>query len=530
MKARIGSLLLLFWSVCLRVAQAWTLKRLVVPNRLLRRTTASSTASRVQPAPEFSDFPKRRFLGVMPHIASDPVATIQAHYDYCREHALPGIEMDIGILGRMTCLVDSAAIQAVMEDRSNVMYRSALDRRAVGLLTGQGVLLTDGPDHTRKRRLIMPTLGDSFSLNSFVEIMNDAAKDSVESLRSDNNAKSVSFDVMDTMSSMAMRIVSACLFSTDVTEDSTATGDNQSASAVLMHEITDCLDHVIYVSRHPFAAPLWVPTRRNRQFRKSRRRLDDLVQRLIDHGRARTEESSDLLSMLLQARFEDDSAKGLTDKELRDEVMTLFLAGHETTAVALSWTFWFLSAPEMRSYQELIAAEADQVEKLGGYTPKILQDPEVLKHTRAALCEALRLRGPSWAVDRQVQKATVLPGDIAVRKGELLLIAPLMIQTDEQYFVDAGEFQPDRFLTKGPNDRGDIWDGPFSRSVYMPFGAGRKRCVGYKLAQWEMLVIVSTFMKAFRVRQDASAADELEMVPGITLRPQEGFELTLDGC
>lgn len=475
-------------------------------------------------APKFADFPSIPLLGVVRQIDKDAIGCLGAHVDYARSKHLPAVGVPLGVLGTIYLLLEPKAIQSVMEDRSDIMYKSDLDRRGVGLMTGKGILLTDGPAHTRKRRIVLPALSESSSLDYFLSVMVNCTNDVIEELRQqeESSNSTTSFDVLETMSALAMRIVSLCLFSTDVVK-----------SGKLGSDIVECLNHVVYVSRHPFAPPQWIPTRRNRQFKKAKQNLDDLCQRLINVGRTRLKNAttkdtpSDLLTMLLQARYEDDESKGLNDQELKDEVLTLFLAGHETTANALAWTCWFLSAPDFEQYQRLMAHEGQQVETVNGYSPGILQDYDMLKYTRGAICEALRLRGPSWAIDREVQADVDLPGDLHFRKGDLLLLAPFFQHLDSEVFgLDYLEFKPQRFIEKNPAKGKDIWDGPFPRNVYMPFGAGRKRCVGFRLAQWEMLVVMSTLMKNFRLRRPVDG--EIDMIPGITLRPEEGFRLTLE--
>lgn len=385
------------------------------------------------------------------------------------------------------------------------------------MLTGRGVLLSDGPDHTRKRRLILPSLKNTNSLEKFVSIMEESAEDGARGLFQDPGGN-LAFDVNELVFALAIQIVSLCLFSTDCTSED------------IVENIDRCLDHVVYVSRNPFALPKWVPTRRNRRFRKSIKALDSMVLGLIEKGRQRStsdEGGDDLLSMLVAARYEGDASSGLTDKELRDEIMTLFLAGHETTAITLAWTLWYLSAPENQHWQERIAEEALRVQnEMGGYSPALLEDREALRNTRAVLCEALRLRPPSWAVDRQSMKSTVLPKGVKVKRGDILLFSSFPMHQDPSYFGDdADEFNPSRFLTDDAATSTDLWDGPFSRNVYMPFGAGRKRCIGYRFAQWEMLVILSVLMRECHIlRPSSGGTDELKWVSGITLRTED-FEL-----
>lgn len=509
----------------------------------LTRLNGAAAGSSLGDAPDFEGMKKKRFLGVIGHMRENAYEVCERHAKYCYENDLPGVVMDIGVLGKLLYIVEPSAVQYIMEDRPDIFYKSALDRRGVGLLTGRGVLLSDGADHTRKRRLILPNF-DSRSLSGFIKVMEEST---VELLFSQNMLKHsrigvsetshkgaiTTIDTLKTMQSLAMKIVAKCLFSQDIS--------NQGS---ISEQIDVCLEHVVYVSRHPFAFPKWIPTRRNRRFRRALKTLDSIVSQFIDATKERISSdfnqqgssegidgrqerhSPDLLEMLLAARYDDGDGSNmgaLTDEELRDEVMTLFLAGHDTTALALSWTLWFLSDPKHQVWCDRIRDEYNQVQQKGGFDIGVLQDPEAMKYTRAVLCESLRCRSPSWAIDREVQQDTVLPGNIQVRKKDLILVSAAIMHRNPKYFEHPDEWLPERFLEWSSSDP---WDGPFSRSVYMPFGNGRKRCIGWRFAQWEMLIILSTIVDNVSIHR-MPGQKELQVNAEITLRPEEGYQLRL---
>eukprot|EP00957_Ditylum_brightwellii_P180931 13784519-Ditylum_brightwellii.AAC.1 len=342
-------------------------------------------------------------------------------------------------------------------------------------------------------------------------------------------------DVIKSTQSVAMKIVAKCLFSEDITE-----------GREISDKIDICIEHVIYVIRRPLNLPVWFPTRRNRRFRKALKVLDDKIAAFTKNAKDRQQKTqknndnersktADLLEMLLAARYEDEKDKtnkdsgkgggaGLSSSELRDEIMTLFLAGHDTTALALSWTLWFISDPKHSVWVDRIREEYDQIKATGGFNMRALQDPEAMKYTRAVLCESLRCRPPAYAADREVQEDTILPGGIQLKRKDLILIAPICMHQSTKHFDDPKEWCPERFLEWKSNDP---WDGPFSRSVYMPFGSGRKRCIGWRFAQWEMLVILSTLMKHVDIRR-MPGQHEIKSTAVVTLRPEEGFQLNLE--
>jgi cytochrome P450 len=526
----------------------------------------------------------------------DAAQTLLVHADYCRQHNLPGVEMKAGIIGSFQLLVDPELVEQVLTDKSStsrptttsnnnnnnnnnnsnnlyregIFYKSALDRRGVGLLTGRGSLLTDGPDHTRKRRLVVPSLNDKSNLQTFLEIMESVsleyAQDFTQQIITTAKANSTTgssnalkVNIGESMSAIAMKIVGLALFSQDVVD------------GAIYQDISTCLEHVIYVTRHPLTLPKWIPTRRNRRFRRALQRLDDLVYSFIAAGQAQAEAEAErqhsdttstkrskknLLNMLLAARYEakendnDTSKLKLSDKELRDEIMTLFLAGHETTAITLCWTLWFLSDPQHAHWQDRIAQEyqaavGDNIDTTAsdiiktGYTPALVEDATALETTRAVLCEALRLRTPTYAVDREVQQdvdVTINNGTQTIhwKKKDLLLISPLVMHMDPSVFPNPETFDPTRFiLNRFDDDKTarapgqDLWEGPFSRREYLPFGAGRKRCIGYKFAQWELLVILGTLLSQFRVSRPKGVTS-VAWEAGVTLRPHRDLELLFE--
>ncbi|CAJ1936313.1 unnamed protein product [Cylindrotheca closterium] len=489
-------------------------------------TDTSSIPTRLPKAPKLDKLEYHPLIGILKHFQKDTAEALLELANYCRENDLPGVRLSAGIAGTFELITDPKLVEFVLSDKGQpnykegIFYKSALDRRGVGLLAGQGSLLSDGPDHTRKRRLILPGM-DRSSLEGFLEIMETVSMEYSQSLTSNSTSTSTTQNVGELLSAIAMKIVGLALFSTNVVEKS------------IYNDIVVCLEHVVWYTRHPLAAPMWIPTRRNRKFRKALKRLDDLVYSLIENGQRQMQGSkegglgskNDLLSMLLQARYDDGGGSKLDDKELRDEIMTLFLAGHETTAITLCWSLWYLGDPKHEHWQDIIVEEYDRIQNETGYTPGVVEDPEALKNTRSVLCEALRLRTPSYAFDREVQQKIIAPGNILWKRKALLMLSPLAMHLDPRYFDNPEEFDPSRFLEY--KEGKDLWDGPYDRSVYLPFGAGRKRCIGYKFAQWESLVILGTLLKHVKVKRPEGATS-VEWEPGVTLRPDRDLELVFE--
>jgi cytochrome P450 len=256
--------------------------------------------------------------------------------------------------------------------------------------------------------------------------------------------------------------------------------------------------------------PLWVPTRSNRRFGKVIDEMDVLLYRLIGERRATGGPRDDLLSMLLEAR--DDAGDGMSDRQLRDELMTFFLAGHETTALVLSWTWYLLSQhPEAR---ERLEHELDTV--LAGRPPALADLPR-LPFADQVLKESMRLYPPSWALTRRVVE-DVGVGGYTLAKGSVILASQWAMHRDARYFPEPLRFVPERWA-----------DGELTRRLpryaYFPFGGGPRICIGASFAQMEALAVLATVAQHLRLAVVPGARIELQ--PSLTLRPKHGLPMTV---
>jgi cytochrome P450 len=267
-----------------------------------------------------------------------------------------------------------------------------------------------------------------------------------------------------------------------------------------------------YVDRYAetmFRVPLGLPTPANLRFRRARAAVDGLVQRIVDARRRDGTRSDDLLSMLLDAR-DAETGEGMSDRQLRDEIMTLVLAGHETTAVALSWTFDLLSrhpAVARRLY-----AEVDDV--LAGRAPAV-EDLPNLTYTTWVILESMRLYPPVWEFDRQAVADDVIDG-YPVPAGSMVGVCPFALHRDPRHWVNPEGFEPERFAPERVASR--------SKYVYLPFGAGPRLCIGNAFAMMEMQLVIA--MVAQRFRLDLVPGHPTECDPVVTLRPRGGVRVT----
>jgi len=251
-----------------------------------------------------------------------------------------------------------------------------------------------------------------------------------------------------------------------------------------------------------------VPTPANLKARRAIRRLDAIVGRIIAERRAGGEDRGDLLSMLVAAQDADDGTR-MTPRQLRDEVMTLFLAGHETTAVTLSWA-WYLLAQHPEATARL---EAELREVLGGRAPGVADLPR-LTYTAGVVSESLRLFPPAYALGRQAVVTTEL-GGYPVARGEIVLAPAWVIHRDRRWFDKPDEFLPER------------WDGDLAkrlpRFAYFPFGGGPRQCIGSAFALMEATLILAAV--AQRVHLALVPGQRITPTPYVTLRPEPGLQM-----
>ncbi|MDT5268578.1 MAG: hypothetical protein QOH49_764, partial [Acidobacteriota bacterium] len=254
-----------------------------------------------------------------------------------------------------------------------------------------------------------------------------------------------------------------------------------------------------------------LPTPAHLRFNRDVRKIDRFVYRLIEERRASREDTGDLLSMLLRAHDEDGS--GMTDRQLRDELMTIFLAGHETTALALTWA-WYLLAQNPEAEAKL-AAELDEV--LDGRAPTV-EDLPRLRYADWVVRESMRLYPPAWAVGRECVRECEVGGQ-RVSKGMQVFGFQWVIQRDPRWFTDPLAFRPERW--------GEESVTRLPKYAYFPFGGGPRLCIGNYFATMEAVLILSTIAQRFRLR--LVPGREVEVFPALSLRPKRGVMVELEG-
>lgn len=380
----------------------------------------------------------------------------------------------------------------VAQQRSFVKGR-ALDMTKV--LLGDGLLTSEGAHHLRQRRLIQPSFHKD-RLASYGAAMIDLA-DRMQRGWIANE----SLDIHAHMMRVTLAIAARTLFDADVEGD--------------VNDVAETLELSLRMFNHailPMGALLeYVPMPWIRRLHRSRRRLDVLIHRLIEERRADVTDRGDLLSMLIATRDDEGDHTGMTDKQLRDELVTLMLAAHETTANAMTWTWYLLSQnpdAEAKLHEEL-----DRV--LAGRTPTPADLPK-LTYARQVMAESMRIFPPAWAIGRRATEDVEI-GGYTIRKGTAVLACQYFVHRDPRWWPEPDRFRPERWAEAAP-------DRP--KFAYFPFGAGTRICVGEQFAWMEGTLLIATIAQRWRIRYDETEAPI--PMPLVTLRPRDGLRMRLE--
>ena len=389
-------------------------------------------------------------------------------------------------------------IQDVLVTNDRLFVKSRALQVARRLL-GEGLLTSEGDFHLRQRRLVQPAFHRQ-RMAAYGEVM--AAYAARSSERWSAQGSGLTVDMSEEMMRLTLAIVGKTLFDADVEGEAQEIGQS----------LTEAL-HGLSRTLLPGGERLEkLPLPANQRAEAARERLDATIYRLIRERRASGEDRGDLLSMLLAARDEDGKeADGMTDLQVRDEAMTLFLAGHETTANALTWTWYLLSQNSVEERQ--LHAEVDRV--LGGRLPT-LDDIPNLPYTRMVLSEAMRLCPPVYAIGRQAVEDYEVRGYV-LPAGSTVFLSQYVMHRDSRYWFDAERFDPNRWTPEAQARR--------PKFTYFPFSAGPRVCIGESFAWTEGILVLATLAQRWQAR--LVLGHPVMPEPLITLRPKFGMRMTL---
>jgi cytochrome P450 len=384
-----------------------------------------------------------------------------------------------------------AAIERVLVDNHRAFSKRTPGQAKLRKFLGDGLLTSAGSFWLRQRRMTQPAFHRE-RLEGFAAAMSGAAGEMLERWEP-LVARGETFDLTAETSRLTLRIVSSTLLGFDARAEAESVGR---ALSVTLGQFRRRLTNPL------LDAFSFLPTKDNRELRAARAELDRVVHGVIA-ARRREPRRDDLLSMLMAAR-DEDTGEAMDDLQLRDEVMTLFLAGFETTANALNWAFVLLARhPEIDA-----RLRAETSAALGARAPALADLPR-LTYALAVIKEAMRLYPPAWLLARRAESADVLSG-VAVPKGALVLMSPYVVHRHPAFWKDPERFEPRRFLDGGADD--------LPRFAYFPFGGGPRQCIGSAFALMEAQLILARVVQKLRVE----LADPGPVVPEptVTLRPR----------
>jgi cytochrome P450 len=395
---------------------------------------------------------------------------------------------------RFILFSDPALVNEVLVAKQN-SFRKGKALEGARVFLGNSLLVSEGDEHTRQRRLIQPAFHRG-RIAGYAQIMAEKAR-----LWTEEQHAGAEIDLAVEMNRLTLAVVAETLFGSEVDAEA---GDIAESLTVVIENFNRML------------LPFWkyfrlVPTPRHLRLYGAQKKLNTTIYRLISQRRKEGRDHGDLLSMLLAAEDAENPQKRLTDTEVRDQAMTLFLAGHETTANALAWTWYLLTQHE--KVRVKMKTEIDAVlgpERLPG-----LNDAARLPYTTAVFSESMRLFPPVWVVGRRALEDVTI-GDYMVPRRTIVITSQYIIHRDERWWPNALEFQPERWLDEQAQ-------AARPKFAYFPFGGGGRVCIGEGFAWTEGVLLLA--VTARRWRFEAVPGQSAEINPTVTLRPKHGLKM-----
>lgn len=431
--------------------------------------------------------PRGHFLlGNLPEFARD----LLAFHEYCRDEFGDIVRLKLGTRTVYVLNHPDFIHEVLVANHRNFIKHSFFWRHVTAIF-GAGLLTNEGDSWLRQRRLMAPAFHRD-RITAYGETMVAFTERMLEGWRA-GEVRTVHHDMMH----LTLEIVGKVLFDADVGGDADAIGSAFDAVT----------DEIAARFRRPVFIPDWIPIPGNVRYRRGVATLDNLVYRIIGEHRANGAQGGDLLSMLMHAR--DEEGQQMNDRQLRDEAVTLLLAGHETTALALSWTWYLLS-----HHPEVDGQLHEEVRRvLNGRSPTPA-DMRGLRYTEQVIQESMRLYPPAYGFGREALEDCQL-GGYDVPAGTTVFMSPWLMHHDPRWFDEPYRFDPDRW-SDGLADR-------LPRHAYIPFGGGPRVCIGNTFAMMEAVLLLATIAQRFRLERVSDAPVKPHTT--ITLRPQGGVPL-----
>jgi cytochrome P450 len=399
----------------------------------------------------------------------------------------------------MTVIWHPTDIKQVLLDNAKA-YGKSEGYKAVQRMLGNGLLNSEGDFWLRQRKLIQP----AFHLSKIAGMTNLMADTCGNILKQwEQKPQGAVIDLSAELMRITLEIVTNALFSTDV---------SQNVEMVHKH-MGVLLEYAYYRIVSPIKLPEYVPTPGELHFRKARSEFDALIYGIIAKRKQQPGNYNDLLDMLL-ASIDEDTNTGMTEEQLRDEIITLFMAGHETSANALAWCFYLLSqSPEVTTRMR------NEIERVTGGQTVRFEHLSELKFVNQVIQETLRLYPPAWVIGRRSLHGDTIAG-YRIPANRTIVVSPYATHRHPDLWDDPDHFNPDRFTSEEVKKL--IQPGKFQ---YIPFGGGARMCIGYNFALLEMQLVLAMILPHYSIELPQGAKVQTE--PLITLRPKNGLKMSI---
>lgn len=405
------------------------------------------------------------------------------------------------VLGNTFFLVSNPElIREVLITKSKFFRKSDRDVSVLSPFLGMGLVTTNGEQHKRQRKLAQPAF-HARRISNYGDTMTNYAEQLIADWQPDQQ-----IDMSEQMMELTMFIVCKTLFDADW-ENMEEVAQRVGTAIETLQSVTD--DNFSL----PFMMPEWIPTRNNRRMLAARKVLNDTVNQIVAERRAESvngkiEDTGDLLSMLLLAEYDDGSM--MDDDEIRDQLVTLFVAGHETTSNALSWTWYLLS--QHPDAEAKLHRELDTV--LAGRTPTMADLPK-LPYTEMVIKESMRIYPPVWLLNVRQANEEVTIGDCTLPKDAALMVSPYVMHRHPTYFAEPLRFEPERFLPE--------YEEMLPKFAFFPFGGGPRVCIGNAFAMMEAQLILATMAQKFRFELESD--QPIQTNARVTMSPLNGLKM-----
>jgi len=456
------------------------------------------TSAAITVAHTHSPIPKEHgafLLGCLPEFAESPInflGRLMNEYDEVVEFHLPFMDMALAIDGQLS--------HEILVTNSKAFRKADREIKVMGPVLGNGLVTNnDVTHHKTQRKLVQP--GFHFrKIQSYAETMSEYTSTMIENWQSGERT------ISDDMFKLTMYIVCKTLFDTDMEN----LEDEANKIGNIMQIVQDGINKRFTSA---YIVPDWVPTKTNKMLATARKDLDQIIEKMIDARRLPSgefESGNDMLSTLLQAKYED--GKTMDRKQLMDELITLFAAGHETTSNALTWTFYLLA-----NHPEIQKKLHEELDAVLGKDSAEFSDLENLKYTEMVIKESMRLLPPVWSLSARQANADVVVGDYFFPKDKLVIVSPYANHRNPDFFENPDKFDPERFSAEN--------EKKIPRYAFIPFGAGPRVCIGMSFAMMEAKLILANIAHKFEI--DKASNQTFEPLPQITLSNENGMRVNL---